>query len=92
MFWPLLKYLIAGVNLRSRASRLDAQCRSLKSKLREYEQQQALVLILREELRRIQHFVSEAWSDGTLVSSAPMKRYLGPLQPEYAHHTHILSS
>lgn len=51
--------------------------------MREYEQQQALVVLLREELRRIQHFVSEAWNDGTLISSAPMKRYLGPAQPEY---------
>jgi hypothetical protein len=71
------------VNLRSRASRLDAQCRSLKAKLREYEQQQTLVVILRDELRRIQHFVAEAWSDGTLITSAPMKRYLGPFQAEY---------
>jgi hypothetical protein len=72
-----------GVNLRTRASRLEAQCRQLKAKLREYEQQQALVVLLREELRRIQHFVSEAWNDGTLISSAPMKRYLGPAHPEY---------
>lgn len=74
---------IVGVNLRSRASRLESQCRALKTKLREYEQQQALVLILRDELRRLQHFVAEAWADGTLISSAPTKRYLGSMQMEY---------
>ena len=80
-----------GVNLRSRASRLDVQCRSLKAKLREYEQQQTLVIILRDELRRIQHFVAEAWSDGTLITSAPMKRYLGPFQSEYVYVSSIHS-
>ncbi|KAM9946402.1 hypothetical protein ACTFIT_004709 [Dictyostelium discoideum] len=73
----------SGVNLRTKASRLEAICNRLKSKLTEYEAQQPLIAILKEELKLAQQLIKEASTDRVFLSSHPMQRYLGPTIQSY---------
>ncbi|KAK5578112.1 hypothetical protein RB653_003065 [Dictyostelium firmibasis] len=73
----------SGVNLRTKASRLEAICNRLKAKLIEYEAQQPLISILKEELKLAQQLIKEASTDRVFLSSHPMQRYLGPTIQSY---------
>jgi len=74
---------VSGVNLRTRASRLEAICKRLKSKITEYEAQQPLIAILKEELKLSQQLIKEASTDRIFLNSHPMQRYMGPLITNY---------
>ncbi|KYQ90479.1 actin binding protein [Tieghemostelium lacteum] len=73
----------SGVNLRTKASRLEAIAKRLKAKVTEYEAQQPLITILKEELKLSQQLIREASTDRIFLNSHPMQRYLGPLNTQY---------
>eukprot|EP01132_Coremiostelium_polycephalum_P004937 gene4937-6154_t len=74
---------ISGINLRTKASRLEEICKRLKAKIIEYECQQPLITILKEELKLSQQLIREASTDRIFLNSHPMQRYLGPLNTSY---------
>ncbi|EGG14163.1 actin binding protein [Cavenderia fasciculata] len=74
---------LTGIKLRTKASRLEEICKRLKTKLNEYDSQQPLVNILKEELRLNQQLIKEASNDRIFLNSHPVQRFLGPLNPSY---------
>eukprot|EP01133_Synstelium_polycarpum_P007633 gene7633-8929_t len=74
---------LANVKLRTKASRLEEICKRLKARLTEFELQQPLVAILKEELKLSQVLIRDAAQDKIFINSRPMQRYLGPLNSNY---------
>ncbi|EFA80057.1 actin binding protein [Heterostelium album PN500] len=73
----------AGIKLRTKASRLEEICKRLKARLNDYEAQQPLIAILKEELKLNQHLIKEASNDRLFLNSHPVQRFLGPLNSSY---------
>ena len=71
-----------GLHIRPKQEVLQSQIKLLKDQLSEYEAQQPLIQILKNELMLAQSAIKDASSEGSLIStSSSLKRYVGEETP-----------